>query len=213
LTIFLASVLSKKAPRGLRRPPGPRGLPLIGSTLQLGKEPQQQLLEWTAKYGEIFQVQLGLENWVFLSSPGAVKDIMDKQSSITSGRPPQPVVSELVSNNMRLVMMSYTPEWRKLRTIVHKLLTPKSSNSFKPSQEFEAKQLIYDLLTRNDSLEEFYMHVRRYTTSVIMTATYGKRVPVWVSAHRVSQSELARTESHIHLPGNRTVTMFWKSTG
>lgn len=61
--------------------------------------------------------------------------------------------------------MPYSAEWRRLRAIVHKLLTPKASNEFIPSQEFEAKQLLWDILTDNDSQKNFYMHIRRYTTS------------------------------------------------
>ena len=61
--------------------------------------------------------------------------------------------------------MPYSPHWRKLRAIVHKLLTPKSSNTFIPSQEFESKRLMWDILTDNENQENFYMHIRRYTTS------------------------------------------------
>lgn len=126
------------------------------------------------------QVQIGWENWIFLNSPQAVKEILDKQSSVTSGRAPMPVASELISGGMRFLFMSYTPTWRKLRAIVHKLLTPKSSQTFMPSQLFEAKQLVYDILTDNKNQEDFYMHVRRYASSVVLTSTYGRRVPKWV---------------------------------
>ena len=64
--------------------------------------------------------------------------------------------------------------------MVHKLLTPKMSDAFVPSQEFEAKQLMYDLLTDNSRETEFYNHIRRYTLSVVMTSTYGRRVCEWV---------------------------------
>ncbi len=181
--VLLVSLLrSRKIPKGLRRVPGPKGLPLVGNTLQIEPQPQKQFLQWAQEYGELFQIQMGWENWVFLNSPAAIKEILDKQSAITSGRAPQPVASDLISGGMRFLFMSYNPTWRKLRSIVHKLLTPKVSETFKPSQEFEAKQLIYDILTKNEDEESFYMHVRRYTTSVIMTSTYGRRVPAWVSS-------------------------------
>lgn len=153
----------------------------VGNTLQLGPQPQKQLTKWADQYGELMQVQIGWENWVFLNSPQAVKDILDKQSAITSGRAPMPVGSDLISGGMRFLLMDYTPTWRKLRTIVHKLLTPKVSSTFMPSQLFEAKQLVHDLLTDNRNQEDFYMHVRRYTTSVVLTSTYGRRVQKWVS--------------------------------
>jgi hypothetical protein len=53
------------------------------------------------------------------------------------------------------------------------------SATFRPSQLFESKQLTYDLLENNKNQTEFYTHTRRYATSVIMTSTYGRRVPTW----------------------------------
>jgi cytochrome P450 len=110
-----------------------------------------------------------------LNSPQAVKEILDKQSKVTSSRPPLPVVSDALSGGMRFLFMPYGPEWRRLRTVSHRLLMPRMSDTFQPSQEFEAKQLLYDLLTGNYHNTEFYMHIRRYTVSVLMTSTYGKR--------------------------------------
>ncbi|EXJ53388.1 uncharacterized protein A1O5_13377 [Cladophialophora psammophila CBS 110553] len=179
IVLGVSSWLRKRPPRGFRKVPGPRGLPFVGNLLQLSSQPQREINVWARQYGELFRLNLGWDTWVFISSPEAHKEILESQSGITSGRPPRPVSSDVVSGGLRLVLMSYTLRWRKLRATVHKLLTPKASGVFKPSQEFEAKQLLYDLLVNNKNLEEFYMHVRRYTTSVVMTSTYGKRVPTW----------------------------------
>jgi len=48
------------------------------------------------------------------------------------------------------------------------------SKSYSPIQVFEAKQLSVDLLDRP---EDFYMHNRRYSASVIMQIIYGRRIP------------------------------------
>jgi hypothetical protein len=48
------------------------------------------------------------------------------------------------------------------------------SKSYTPIQTFEAKQLSVDLL---NSPEDFYLHNRRYSSSVIMQITYGQRIP------------------------------------
>lgn len=84
---------------------------------------------------------------------------------------------------MRFLFMEYGPEWRKLRGISHKLLTPAVSATFKPSQEFEAKMLLEEILKGADpgkGNEVSYKAIRRYTVSVIMTSTYGRRIPEWV---------------------------------
>ncbi|KNG83645.1 putative O-methylsterigmatocystin oxidoreductase [Aspergillus nomiae NRRL 13137] len=138
------------APR--RAPKGLRDVPVTGTAAQMGAYPQ---------------------------NPAAVKEIFDKQSQHSSSRAPSPVVSDFLSGGMRFLLMPYSFNWRTLRAIVHKLLTPKSSNTFMPSQEFEAKQLLWDILVDNENQEKFHMHIRRYTTSVVMTSTYGRRVPVW----------------------------------
>ena len=178
--IWLYFYTLKRIPNGLRRVPGPRGLPFLGSLLQLSSQPQKQFKTWARQYGELFQIRLGWETWVFINSPAAVKDILDKKSAMTSGRVPMPVASDIVSDGKRILLMDYSPLWRKLRSIIHGLLTPKMSITFQPIQEFEAKQLLYDLYTNNADEQRFYSHVRRYTISVMMTAIYGRRIKHWV---------------------------------
>lgn len=166
-------------PKGFKPVSGPPGLPITGNTHQIKPQPQRQMEAWARQYGELFRIQLGPNTWVYLNSPEAVWEILDKQSAVTSSRAPSPVIGDIISGGMRFLLMPYSPQWRRLRTIVHQLLTPKASAAFKPSQEFEAKQLMYDLL-HDESEENFYMDVRRYTISVMMTSTYGKRIPQWV---------------------------------
>ena len=182
LVIFLLIYLytQKHSTDKSHRVPSPPGLPLIGNTLQLSSQPHLQFLKWARQYGEIYRVRLGLMDWYMLNSPEAVKEILDKQSALTSSRPPMPVVSDALSGGMRFLFMPYGAEWRRLRAASHKLLSPRMSETFQPSQEFEAKQLLHDLLTDNATRTEFYMHIRRYTVSVIMTSTYGRRIPQWV---------------------------------
>lgn len=177
ILLYALRTLTKKTTKGI---PGPVGLPILGHTLSVGDKPQNIFRKWALQYGEVFQVQIGWYPWVFVNSPAAVKEIFDKQSAVTSGRPRSPFLFDLMSGGMRILFMDYTPEWRKLRAVIHQLLTPKMSDTFQPSQEFEAKQLLHDLLTDNDDERSFYNHVRRYTTSVVMTSTYGRRIPHWV---------------------------------
>lgn len=178
---WIAITIYRNRRRGVTNIPGPRQLPLIGNAHQLGPNPHRQLQRWAKEFGDVFTIKLGWENWVFFNDPTDVREIFDKQSAVTSGRMPQPVVSGILSGDNRLLLLTYGERWRKMRAIVHKSLTPKASSTYKPSQEFEAKQLIHDIATDNKDQSSFYMHVRRYTTSVVLLSTYGLRVPSWVS--------------------------------
>lgn len=75
--------------------------------------------------------------------------------------------------------MPYGPKWRAFRTIIHQILSPKMTQTFLPTQEFEVKQLLSDLAFANQNETEFYNHIRRMSFSVIMTSTYGRRIDSW----------------------------------
>src|SRR5579862_887012 len=51
---------------------------------------------------------------------------------------------------------------------------------YAPIQSFESKQLSVNLL---DDPDNFYMHNRRYATSVILTFVYGRRAPICMFPH------------------------------
>ena len=167
----------RSTPKGFDEVPGPKGAWLVGNTFQIPQVcPQLKFIEWSKQYGEIFRIQMGWNDWYFIQGDEAVKAILDRQASATSSRPPQPVLSDVHSGGMRFLLMPYAERWRRLRAMVHQFFTPKATELFLPAQEFEAKQLVYDVA---HNPEDFYSHFQRYTTSVVMTTTYGKRIPSW----------------------------------
>ncbi|KAF1830639.1 cytochrome P450 76C3 [Decorospora gaudefroyi] len=181
-TFILYSRYKNRPPPGTKVAPGPAGLPILGNAHQLGQPPHRQITTWAREYGEVYKIRLGWNDWYMVCSPEACKDILDKQSAHTSSRAPVPVAGDTLSGGMRFLFMEYGPEWRKLRGISHKLLTPAVSATFKPSQEFEAKLLLEEIVKNADAdkgNEVGYKAIRRYTVSVIMTSTYGRRIPEW----------------------------------
>ena len=68
-----------QCPAGLSLPPSPPGARLIGGhshlwALNVSNRPHEtQLVKWAREYGEIYQIRLGGERWVLLSSPEAVR--------------------------------------------------------------------------------------------------------------------------------------------
>lgn len=90
-------------------PPGPPTLPLIGNLHQMPKKNAHlQFQKWAEEYGPVYSLMLGTKVAIVLSSDVAVKDLLDKRSSIYSGRPELYMGQEIMSGGYRpLFMVSF----------------------------------------------------------------------------------------------------------
>ncbi|KNG47597.1 hydrolase protein [Stemphylium lycopersici] len=157
---------------------GPKGHPFIGSLLELSdtEAVRSKVIAWRMQYGPIFHTKIGGTDYIWLSTPKAVKDLMDKKSSIYSSRAPSPLAQDTASAGRRQLFMPYGPRWRSIRKHSHALLNLSSSTHYQPVQDFESKVLLKELL---HSPNDFVSINRRYAASVIMQVTYGYRIPSW----------------------------------
>lgn len=73
------SIRGPRTPKGLRRPPQPSGATLFGGHAHLwganvsSNPSQNPLVKWAREYGEIYEIRTGVERWVIVNSPEAVK--------------------------------------------------------------------------------------------------------------------------------------------
>lgn len=74
-------------PEGLRPLPGPKALPFIGNVLQVGQKPYLSLTAMSERYGDVFQIQIGMRPVVVLSGLETVRQALVKQGEDFSGRP------------------------------------------------------------------------------------------------------------------------------
>ncbi|KAL7623785.1 hypothetical protein AAE478_005338 [Parahypoxylon ruwenzoriense] len=177
--------------------PGPKGYPLIGLGYTLPPKAPDAFRKWAIEYGDVFKIRVGWYNWVVINSPEAIREILEKQSLVTSSKAPSPMGHDIVTGGNRMPTMPYGPHWRSLRSVVRQVTTVPMTATFVPTQEFEAKQLLFDIATDNENQRNFYQHMRRYAFSIIMTNTFGTRVksmdhPDVLNAIR-SQAILRRT--------------------
>ena len=156
--------------------PGPKGYPLIGIGYKLPPKAPTVFRKWALEYGDVFKIRVGWYNWVVINSPEAVREILEKQAIVTSSKAPSPMGHDIVTGGNRMPTMPYGSHWRGLRTIIRQITTVPMTATFVPSQEFETKQLLFDLATDNGGNRNFYQHMRRYAFSIIMTNTFGTRV-------------------------------------
>jgi hypothetical protein len=78
-TWTILSFRGPSVPKGLRRPPSPAGARFLSGHSHIwsgnatSNPSQSQLVKWAQEFGEIYEIRLGVERWVILSSPEAVK--------------------------------------------------------------------------------------------------------------------------------------------
>lgn len=70
------------------RPPGPFGLPIVGSLLHLGDSPHLALSKMAKVYGNVFSIRLGCRNVIVLNSQDVIKEALSKKAGHFSSRPP-----------------------------------------------------------------------------------------------------------------------------
>ncbi|KAJ7167708.1 cytochrome P450 [Mycena filopes] len=166
-------VLKPKKARDL--PPGPAPTSwLVGNRNQVPpQKPWRWFHELNEQYGPVVYLQLGRTPTVVIGSAQAAWDILEKKSPVTSSRPRFIMGQEILSDNMRGLMSSNNPFWRRWRRVLHTSFMQKASDTYKPIQDLESKQLLAELAKTPAKYRE---HLERYATSVAVVVTYGRRV-------------------------------------
>lgn len=67
--------------------PGPPGFPLIGNLWSIRSNAAAQYREWSKRYGDVYQVQMGNVPVVVVNSAKATKNLWVGQSQALSSRP------------------------------------------------------------------------------------------------------------------------------
>ncbi|HEY3119150.1 MAG TPA: cytochrome P450 [Vicinamibacteria bacterium] len=62
--------------RPLPWPPGPKGIPLLGSLFDFHRRPAQFLLDSARRYGDVVHYRLGLTDVFLISHPDLIKDVL-----------------------------------------------------------------------------------------------------------------------------------------
>ncbi|KAJ7883512.1 cytochrome P450 [Mycena olivaceomarginata] len=184
LTIMVCFLLSLSfhAPRsdgkGNRVPPGPFGLPLLGSFPFLTHYPEVTLDYWYKKFGKMYSFRLGNQLVMAISDPRIVKDLMVTNGAIFSSRKDMFVKAQTIFLRRAITGTGYNDTWRKHRRIAHSYLQQRSVNTFIPGLDYESAVLVKSLL--NDSKGGILpINPQRYSGRCLLnnmlTITFGIR--------------------------------------
>ncbi|KAJ7769577.1 cytochrome P450 [Mycena maculata] len=151
------------------RPPGPRGLPLVGNLFQLNDDSWNLFTQWKADYGPIVHISLGGQEVVILNTFESAAELLEKRSAIYSDRPTLFVAREILTDGLFFTFVQYGALWRKMRRAAQQTFRKDGVKDFWNIHEAEAAVLAKSLV---DSPAEWEAHLRRALSSTVMSVTY-----------------------------------------
>ncbi|KAI9243778.1 cytochrome P450, partial [Sporodiniella umbellata] len=119
-------------------------------------------------------------NWVLISDPEALHELLVKQGVFTSGRPELTFLSVVNSpNDSGLAFASYSKKWRKIRNAVLTVLSPNSVESLSNVLSREIQRIV-DMMredAKNNQAIDIYRYSSLASISIILSTTFDIPCP------------------------------------
>ncbi|KAH8093929.1 cytochrome P450 [Cristinia sonorae] len=177
-------------------PPGPPTIPVLGNAhLWPTKQVYLQFTEWMKAFGDIYSLKIG-DQTMILNTPRLVHLLLDQRTAATADRPPIFLVQYI--NPYNVPLMRHGPMWKEYRRVFREILSREACVAHMPLQHAEASQLMYDLLKEP---ENFFTHIRRYSSSLILSVAFGLRCPRYKNSYISRFFVVQRENDTIFGPG------------
>nr|XP_038041132.1 cytochrome P450 1A5-like [Anas platyrhynchos] len=186
LLLLLTQPLRRRVPKGLKPPPGPRGLPVVGNVLELRKDPHLALTRLSQKYGDVMEVAIGSQPVLVLSGLDTLRQALVRQGEDFMGRPDLPSFRHIADGQS----LGFSPEvgevWKARRKLAQNALktfsiaassTSSSSCLLEEHVSKEAAYLVTKFLQVMEEEQSFdpYRYLVVSVANVICAMCFGKR--------------------------------------
>lgn len=126
----------------------------------------KRFTEWANEYGGVFSLKLGPGTAIVITERRLVRELLDKQSAISSLRPPS-YVGNLITGGDHVLVMDAGPKWRTMRKLIVQEFTENLCDKKHISVvNAEAVQMLRDFVIDPKSLMN---HPKRFSNSIIMS--------------------------------------------
>ncbi|KIK74639.1 hypothetical protein PAXRUDRAFT_60329, partial [Paxillus rubicundulus Ve08.2h10] len=126
------------------------------------------------QYGPVVSLREGSQVIIVIGRMDAATEIMEKEGAALIDRPRLIAFGEIMSGNMRMLVISGGERFRRLRKTMHTHLQPKAAEAYQDIQRDAAKEAIIDILNDPD---DHIRHFQRFAAAVILRVAYGKSTP------------------------------------
>lgn len=170
--MFVKSKTARTSPS----PPGPRGIPLLGSIPFLDPDLHTYFADMARTYGPIFKLRLGLKVGIVITSPDLAREVL-KDHDITFANRDVPATGRAATyGGSDIVWTPYGAEWRMLRKVcVIKMLSNTTLDSVYTLRRREVRETTRYIYSRAGSEinigEQMFLTVWNVITSMLWGGT------------------------------------------
>ena len=156
-------------------PPGPRGLPIFGSLLDVRNDSHLAITRLTQLYGDVCLLRFGSVPTVIISHPELLKDAFDR-TELADRWVGQ--IMDILSQQKDLVMAPYGEHWRRMQRFANRELL--SARNLATVRERHIEQVVNALVDRvcqlADSGEPFAPapELARSNSTLMFRAIFGR---------------------------------------
>ncbi|KAK8703392.1 hypothetical protein V6N13_021708 [Hibiscus sabdariffa] len=155
-------------------PPGPRGLPLLGSLPFLKPELHSYFRELSETYGPIFKLQLGKRTCIVINSPPIAKEVLKDQDAIFANRD-TPVATVIgMFGGVNVAWRQNGPDYSRMRKfLIREML---SKNSLEASYSLRRREILHmvkDIHGKTGSSVKLGEQVALTTVKVMVSSLWG----------------------------------------
>ena len=130
-------------------PPGPRGLPVFGSLLDIRSDSHQAITRITRRYGDVCLMRFGSVPTVIISHPDLLKEAFDR-TELADRWVSQ--IMDILSQQKDLVMAPYGEHWRRMQRFANRELL--SARNLATVRERHIEQVVNALVERVGQLAD-----------------------------------------------------------
>ncbi|KAE9399411.1 cytochrome P450 [Gymnopus androsaceus JB14] len=188
-------------------PPGPTKLPLLGNVLDMPSSFQWiKFSQWAEKFdSDILHLEVAGTDYIVLNSYDAATDLLEKRSSIYSGRPHYTMLCDLVGWSGDLVLMPYGNEWKSHRKLFQQEFHPANSSLYLPHEKKALRAFLKSLL---DAPEEWGEHTQHLLGAIILGVAYGLHVQPKDDPYIETARKMSDVLTNTLIPGEFLVDSF-----
>ncbi|KAG8098940.1 hypothetical protein GUJ93_ZPchr0013g34921 [Zizania palustris] len=173
-SILLSGRCSSKKAGGLKLPPGPVRVPILGNLLQVGPLPHRSFRELARRHGPVMLLQLGTVPTVVVSSADAARDVMKAHDADCCSRPVSPGPKRLSYDLKDVAFAPYDDYWREMRKLfIVELLSMRRVNAAWYARQEQVENLVRNLTLAGPKPVALNEHIYGLADGIIGTVAFG----------------------------------------